>query len=59
MKRELFASLETIVAEDAILPTVSAVCRVLDNMQKAYGEDRYRTSAWLRRKALTALPIFS
>lgn len=38
---------------------VSAVCRVLDNMQKAYGEDRYRTSAWLRRKALTASPIFS
>lgn len=36
-----------------------AVCRVLDNMQKAYGEDRYRTSAWLRRKALTASSTFS
>lgn len=29
-----------------------AVCRVLDNIQKTYGEDRYRTSAWLRRKAV-------
>lgn len=33
---------------------LSAVCRVLDNMQKTYGEDRYRTSAWLRRKAFSS-----
>lgn len=30
------------------LPTV---CGVLRNLQRAYGEDRYRTSAWLRRQA--------
>lgn len=29
------------------------VLRVLDNLQSHYGEDRYRPSAWLRRRALT------
>lgn len=38
---------------------LATVCRVLDNMQRAYGEDRYRTSAWLRRKAINATPAVS
>jgi 3-hydroxybutyryl-CoA dehydrogenase len=29
-----------------------AVCRILDNLATVYGEDRYRASALLRRKAL-------
>lgn len=36
---------------------LAAVCRVLDNLQKTYGEDRYRTSAWLRRRAMGVAPV--
>jgi len=32
------------------------VCRVLENLQRSYGEERYRTSPWLRRKAMRSSP---
>lgn len=34
----------------------ASVCRTLENLQKTYGEDRYRCSAWLRRKAWADAP---
>jgi hypothetical protein len=33
------------------------VCEVLDNLKRSYGEDRYRASTWLRRRAMRCLAV--